>query len=270
MKKFLLALLFIALFVSSSFAASQSHRVGIIVKLNSDAKQFSNFFDLETYSRVSMGDPELKFYSSINAMQLALKAGEIDEILLSEPVVNYMLANNPDYIINCIVLLGKNYPSLVFGFNANNTELRDEVNRALAEMRNDGTLVILKEQYSEFDKSLMNPPAPVKFTKFDGAKTIKVAVTGDLPPLDYTAADGTPEGYNVAMLAEISRRLKFNVEFLNIDSSARAVALTSGRADMVFWLEFYNGLETQPDIPSEIIVSEPYFHLNKLFHVKLK
>lgn len=268
MKKFFAALLLIALFTGSSFAAG--HRVGIIVKLNADAEELAKIADSQIFTRTAMSRPEIKYYPSISAMQLALKAGEIDEILLSEPVVNYMLDINPDYMINCIILLGKNFPSLVFGFNADNANLRDEVNKALAEMKNDGTLALIKAQYSEFDKSLVNPPAPVKFTKFDGAKTIKAAVTGDLPMLDYTAPDGTPEGYNVALLAEVSRRLKCNVEIINIDSSARAAVLTSGRADMVFWLEFYSGLETQPDIPEGIIVSDPYLHLDRLYHVKLK
>jgi hypothetical protein len=69
----------------------------------------------------------------------------------------------------------------------------------------------------------------------DGAETIKVAVTGALPPMDYVAADGTPAGFNTALLAEISQRIGKNIELVVVDSVGRAAALASGTVDAVFW-----------------------------------
>ena len=69
----------------------------------------------------------------------------------------------------------------------------------------------------------------------EGAQTLKVAVTGSLPPMDYVAADGSPAGFNTALLAEISNRIGKNIELVVVDSVGRAAALASGTVDAVFW-----------------------------------
>ena len=78
--------------------------------------------------------------------------------------------------------------------------------------------------------------APIELPVIDGAETVRVAVTGALPPMDYVAADGTPAGFNTAVLAEISRRINRNIEMVFVDSmSGRSAALASGTVDAVFW-----------------------------------
>ena len=103
-----------------------------------------------------------------------------------------------------------------------------------------------------------------------GADTIKVAVTGDLPPIDFVLADGRPAGFNTAVLAEIGKRLRLNIELLNIDSGARAAALASGRADVIFWVQVYKDSDRQPDVPENIVLSESYFDWNKFLHIRKK
>ena len=53
--------------------------------------------------------------------------------------------------------------------------------------------------------------------------------------MDYVAADGTPAGFNTAILAEIGRRLQVNIKLVQVDSATRALALSSGMVDVVFW-----------------------------------
>ena len=68
------------------------------------------------------------------------------------------------------------------------------------------------------EKYLLNPGADelesVKFDSFPNAPTIKIAVTGDVPPIDYVAPDGKAAGFNVAILAEIGRKMKINIELM--------------------------------------------------------
>ena len=71
--------------------------------------------------------------------------------------------------------------------------------------------------------------------EISGADTVKVAVTGALAPMDYVAADGSPAGFNTAVLAEISNRIGKNIELVVVDSAGRAAALASGAVDAVFW-----------------------------------
>ena len=113
-------------------------------------------------------------------------------------------------------------------------------------------------------------PEAVKFEKFENAGSVKVAVTGDMPPIDYIAADGTPAGFNTAVLAEIAKRMKVNIELLNIDSGARAAALASKRADVVFWFRTDTGVDVQADVPEDIALSEAYYSWNENLHIKKK
>ncbi len=105
----------------------------------------------------------------------------------------------------------------------------------------------------------------------DGAQTIKVGVTGDLPPLDYVSADGQPAGFNTAILSEIAKRLGRNVEVIDIESGARATALNAKQIDVIFWAVVPNGDKVPNDLdkPDGVEFSEPYFK-DDVAHLKLK
>lgn len=132
----------------------------------------------------------------------------------------------------------------------------------------DKTLAALQMEY------VVNPgvkkPKAVEFAKFEGAETIKVAVTCDLPPIDYVDAERTAAGFNTAILSEIGKRLKMNVELFDIDSGARASSLSSKRSDVVFWFQVRAGEEIQPDVPNSVILSESYYDWTKYLHIRKK
>ena len=74
------------------------------------------------------------------------------------------------------------------------------------------------------------------------------------------------------MLAELSRRVGKNVEIVNIDSAARASALTSGKVDVVFWVAVpADGgfLPGNADTPQGIVVTKPYYE-DVIVHVTKK
>ena len=160
--------------------------------------------------------------------------------------------------------------SLALGFRKDNdSDLLNRFNEALRSIKADGTLAIIVDKY--IAQPGRNEPEPVKFETYDDVDTtIKAAVTGDLPPVDYIAADGTPVGFNTAILAELAKRMKVNIELVNIESGTRAAALASGRADIVFWFEYHHGANMQVDIPEGILLSEPYYTWNEFLSLKKK
>lgn len=205
----------------------------------------------------------VRFYDSLLAMQMSLRAGEVNEIVLPEAVGEYLVRNNPKYEIAFSLNM---MPSTIsFGFKGGNTALRDEFNTAIAAMKKDGTLAKLERKYIT---DMKGEPEPAKFTDFKGAKTIRAAVTGDLPPIDFIAANGSPAGYNTAILAEIGRRLKKNVRLLSVEAGGRSAALASERADVVFWYRNTEGIKAprrvkvrgaMRDSHEGIILSDPYY-----------
>ena len=208
----------------------------------------------------------IHFYDSLLSMQMALRSQRINEIMLPEAVGLYLIANNPNFDI--LFSLNMMPSTISFGFKHGNVALQKEFNTAINAMKKDGTLARLQKKYIT---ELVGEPEQVSFQSFKDAPTIKVAVTGDLPPIDYIAADGRPTGYNTAMLYEIGKRLKKNIRLISVDAGGRSAALASGRADVVFWYRNTEGLKTPPKLKnknlksvmkdniSEIILSEPYY-----------
>ncbi len=268
--KFLIAvfiLIFMILTSITAFAATKRViKFGMLRKLNTTEEEFS-----DTWRRTFAPNNEnleviIKFYDSLVQMQMALSAGEIDQMVLPEASANYVISqNSSDYEIT-LTLRSKSAHGLAFGFRGDSAALRDKFNKALQTLKADWRLAAIEGRYISSPNAEIEP---VTFTKFENASTVKVAVTGDLPPIDFVRADGTPAGFNTAVLAEIGNVLGVNIELVNIDAGARTAALASGRVDVVFWYEVDTSAKLQPDVPDGVILSEPYYYeWNNFLHVK--
>ena len=238
--------------------------LGMLEKLNTTEDQFSQEWQKSFAPHNELLEVRVKFYPNLNALQMALNADEIKHIVLPEVTAEYLMNQNPEY--ESVLVLHSKGMGLAFGFRSDSEGLRDSFSRAITTMRDDWTLSALEGMY--LARAGINSPKPVEFQTFKGAGTIRAAVTGDLPPVDFMADDGTPAGFSTAVLAEIGKRLGVNIELMNIESAARSSALASGRADVVFWYEVVKGSESQPDIPEGVIVSETYYDWEKFIHLR--
>ena len=292
MKKFFCVLVFVCVFAGASFAAEKhSVNAGVLTYLGTTEQEFQTALDdlrkavapliptdeekseWAAYDRLEGFLASLvemrrvvRFYDSLLSMQMALRSHKVDEIALPGPVGMYLVSNNPKYDI-CFSL--NMMPSTIsFGFKRGNIALQKEFNSAIASMRKDGTLARLQKN---FVTELAGEPEAVKFTNFKDYKTIRVAVTGDLPPIDFIAADGTPTGYNTAILSEIGKRIKKNIRLVSIEAGARSAALAGERVDVVFWYRSTDGIKAPKQAKGKnlknvmkdnldgVILSEPYY-----------
>ena len=210
----------------------------------------------------------LHYYDNLTSLIMALTAGEIDEFVVPKVVAEYVINTNPDFVI-CTAARMRLETILAFGFRQEDGgELQKGFNAALADMKKYGALANITRMYCA------NPGgeniSSVRFEDFPDAATIRVAVTGDLPPVDYVSANGEPAGFNTAILAEIGRRMKVNIKPVQVDTGARTAALMSGRVDAVFWYQFVKGSAELSDVPEGVIVSEPYYEFDTMLHVGRK
>ncbi len=278
-KKFVLAVIIILAALSAVTASAATLRLGHLAKLNMTPEEFGEFRNASVvHGKIILFIPAEYverynsivhvFYDSLLSMMMALNAGEIDEISLPEAVAEYILNVDDSCKISSIL---RTYPSsMAFGFRKDDdVTMLNRFNKALLSMKADGTLAILREKY--IDSAGIGEPEPIEFRYFDNINTrVRVAVTGDLPPVDFVNPEGKPAGFNTAVLAEIAKRLHINIEIVNIDAGARAAALASKRVDAVFWFQFYKGSETQPDVPEDVALSEPYYTWNEVLTIKKK
>ena len=185
-------------------------------------------------------------FDSLNSMVMSLNAGDIDGMIVYFTVGSYLCRQNENLtswlefsemervygeemtnIKNKFILdqiLGTDFSFLMMEDHA---ALRDEFNQAIADLKADGTLDALRASIMDLNR--------VELEEIDNAETIRVGVTGDLPPIDYVDEEGIPAGFNTAVLAEISKRIGKNIELVSIDSGARSLALSQGIVDVIFW-----------------------------------
>ena len=204
---------------------------------------------------------EYRYFDTLNSMILALDSGAIDGFITNEFTYDFLQSRDGRYSTYSTDPAHEYSFGFAMLLREEDQELCNRITDAIHKMKEDGTLDALKGQY--VDQCIAGEePAAVRPEVFDGAVTLKVALTGDIPPMDYFSAAGEPIGFNTAFISEVGRRLKVNIEFVSIDSGARAVSLASGESDVVFWTEaanYYNWDEAdQEDQPENTVVTEPY------------
>ena len=202
------------------------------------------------------------YYDSLDAMIMGLLSGEIYSFDIYSCVADYICSRN-DQLVNYITydMTKERTPFVqaVFdrfenGFSFmmldSRSELRDEFNTAIQAMKDDGTMdKLIQEHITDVVNGA--EPVPIELPKVKGQETIRVAVTGSLPPMDYVAADGTFAGFNTAILAEIGNRIGKNMELVQVDCLGRATALASGNVDVVFWIRGDKAGETYAQMTDE-------------------
>ena len=237
-------------------------KLGMMTRLNTDEQKMGTTLDEVAEKFGVKGTKHLpKFYDSLKLMQLGIESGEVEAISTYKSVADYLVVNNSKFEITPNEALNKLSDSFCFAVRKDDTQLKADLDKAIDEMKADGSLDKLINDYiTNVDKG-QEPPA-VEIPTIDGAQTIKVGVTGDLPPLDLILPDNSPAGFNTAMLAEISKRLGKNIEILQIETGARAAALNSKLIDVVFWVIVPFGNDSIPsdlDKPEGLELSKPYF-----------
>ena len=196
-------------------------------------------------------------YSNLSAALMDLESGKIVSIGVNEYVADYIVAHNEK-----VVASKKNDAITNFSMMTmdSNQEVYDILNNAIKDMKTDGTLDSLIE--NELKAYIESDPVAKDLPHFDGAKTIKIGVTGDLPPMDFVAANGTAAGFNIALLTEIANRAKVNFELVQIETGARAMALSTDKVDAVFWSKSITCSlcgTARTEMPEGTITTEVYF-----------
>ena len=198
-------------------------------------------------------DEYLTQYDSFVSMQMALNSGRIKLMYCPAIVAEYAKTMNPDYCINTY----GGGDAFLMGVLPEREELRNALNDVIAELKADGTLDALAGQYLDGNFDF------VPTESVEGRDTLRVVITGDYPPIDYIAPDGTPRGYNVALMQAIGDKLGYNIEYVCVDTSQRLLALTTGKADAIFLIQLQAQTNEEDAFQSptgnqSILVTKPY------------
>ena len=188
------------------------------------------------------------YTESTSGCLAALKSGRADFILISDISANYIVQRNPEFKFKTV----NKFVDISMVLRSSDTKLKEEFNSALAKIKASGKSDELYKTWIT-DLPVGQEPSIAKIEKIsDTAETVYVGISGDLPPLDYIAADGQPAGYNIALLAEISKIIGKNIEVVSIDSQARLTALEAKKIDVLFLtIKLFDDKATQEKIIKE-------------------
>jgi len=177
------------------------------------------------------------YFDSLTDGLLMLRSDKIQALMVMRFTGRYLAQRNNDLIIYGSEETSYSTHMIFKSDDQGQTEKPAQfegVNAAIKNMKEDGTLDKLSKQWiTDFPAS--EEPSGAAMPVISGGETLRVGISGDEPPLDYIAADGTPGGFNVAVLSEIGRRANLNIELVTVNSGARFAALQSGKIDSFFW-----------------------------------
>ncbi len=188
--------------------------------------------NMKMISKLIGGDvKDVVFFSRGMDVIAALEAGKIDACPGHKFAADYLLKRKPN--LKAIPVEAKIEGYVIIAVRAEDSLLRNDLNKAIETMEKDGTLKDLEDKWIT-NLPADNEPSATTIPKIENAKTIYVGISGEYPPLDYISADGKPAGFNVAIFEKISKLLNINFEFVSIENQARFQALNSKKIDLIF------------------------------------
>ena len=169
-------------------------------------------------------DADILRMTTTTDLQTALESGKLD-VAGSESLTltfNKEIAAKVDSI-------GAGLTPIPIGacFRLDNTELQQDFNRFLADIRRDGTY---QQIYDRWQKS--EDPSAMAFPQQHGTgRTVRVATYPAMPPFNFICS-GKPSGLEPALLTEWANRRGWQLEFLVMDFAAQIPAVQTGKADL--------------------------------------
>ncbi len=199
--------------VPAVFKALSGKRVGVIIGSiqdiavsdmapNADILRLSNNTDLLT----------------------ALESGKV-EVIVDE---NLSVAFNKE-IASKVDAVNSELPSIPIGacFRLDNTQLKQDFDSFLAEIRGDGTYQQIYDRW----KTAEVPSAVALPQQRGTGQTLRVAIYPAMPPFSFIS-DGNPSGLEIDILTEWANRRNWKLEYLVMDFASQIPAVQTGKADM--------------------------------------
>ena len=134
-------------------------------------------------------------------------------------------------------------------FRLDNSELQQDFNNYLADIKDDGTYQNILNRWTNADD-----PSALDIPKQRGTgKPLRVAIYPAMPPFNFICS-GKPSGIEVDILTEWANRRNWKLEFLVMDFAAQIPAVQTGKADMAM-----GAISITEERQKQVLFSDGYF-----------
>ena len=176
----------------------------------------------------TLGDASITQYNKGMEAVLALTQGKIDAVVIDNEPAKVFVEENEGLKILDTAYAEEDYAICIA---KDNTELKDQFNQAIAELKEDGTLQQLLDYYINGVEGAEPYTSPEGIT-YDG--TLVMATNAEFPPYEYhDSSSGQDEivGLDVDFARAICDKLGKELEILDIAFDSIVTSVASGKAD---------------------------------------
>ena len=140
-------------------------------------------------------------------------------------------------------------------FSLDNTQLKQDFDSFLADIRRDGTYQEIFDRWKNADD-----PAAVELPQQRGTgKTLRVAIYPALPPFSLISS-GFPSGLEIDILTEWANRRNWKLEYLIMDFASQIPAVQTGKADMAM-----GSISITEERQKQVLFSDGYMESHMVF-----
>ena len=173
-------------------------------------------------------DAEVLEYASVPDTMAALKAGKIDYAVVQEVQVKAYL-NGEGGVRYCTNPVYSNDTHFVVA--KGNTELRDDINRALAKLRREG---IPDEAFDRWTSGNYNTSGIPECTS---GEVLRVAVSSTAEPMRFVQ-NNKIIGFDCEIIQRVAYELGMRVEFQDMTFAAAIPSVVSGKSDIAVGIAY--------------------------------
>lgn len=167
-----------------------------------------------------------RYKKAADAVQ-SLKQGKIDCVVIDSEPAETFVEENKDLKILSTEYAEEDYAITI---SKSNTELKEKINKALAEIKADGTMDSIIANYIGDNTKGKSPYESPKDADRSNGKLI-MATNATFKPYEYYK-DGNIVGIDADMARAIADRLGMELEIIDMDFDAIINAVQSGKADI--------------------------------------
>ncbi len=171
---------------------------------------------------------QLTTYEKATDVIQALKVGKIQCAIMDEAPAMQFVKNDPEVLK--ILPEALTVEQYAIGFKQGNKELLDAVNKALAEIKADGSLDAIMLKYKE-DPTAAKPEDIDLHVGAAGGK-LYLGTESGFPPYDIKVGDGYT-GIDIEMCALIAGKLGKELSIIAYPFDSLFMAVNSGKVDMI-------------------------------------
>ena len=215
----------IAVMVQKSRVATEDVKYDNVDDLNGKTIGMLGGSSYDTVIKERFPDSDFLYYTTYSECIIALKSGKVDAYITDEPLVKSQVKEAGDLTYFPELLSEESY---AFMISKDNPALQEEINTAIADLKEEGVLDELKAEWmdGEGEKSVDRDPDA------DTSKgTLIVGSSSDVEPFTYIS-DGEHAGYEIELMVRIAEHLGYDVEFETVEFSGLIPAVQSGKVDI--------------------------------------